>query len=381
MNNFSLIERIGFASARVIPIELTGFLGHISRDFRGDKVQKGGKVDVTVIPRMTTSSTPAPSMSFTAGADRNAMLTQFQLNQTSQASWSLNADEQRLLENSTQAQETFRQTLEQGWRTIRNDIEAYLALRAKNAASRAIGTAGNNPFATNFDLIADAKMLLDNNGAAGRRAIIMNTTAENGLSKQSALYKVNEAGNSDLLREGVLGRLLQFDLRSSAGVVSHTKGTMTGALVNSATLPVGTTIIPYDTGTTGATGIVTGDVIAFAGDSNKYVVATGPGASATGNIILQEPGLLNALADNTAITVENNYSANIALTDNAMMAVVRPEYGLPGGNAQHAVIADEKTGLACTLTQAVGDRMVSYYMRVVYDAFAPNPYGICTIRG
>lgn len=40
--------------------------------------------------------------------------------------------------------------------------------------------------------------------------------------KQSVLFKVNEAGTEQLLREGTLGRPEGFNIHNSAGVRTHT---------------------------------------------------------------------------------------------------------------------------------------------------------------
>jgi hypothetical protein len=371
-----------FAAARIVPKELTGFMGACTRDFADQGVAQGGTVKVTVAPRLTVASIPTPGMTFAAGSDRTPSTIDLALNQTAQVTWNLTGEQERQLMLGGTAQDLFKQTVENGFRSLRNQIEAYVGTTAKNAASRAIGTAGSNPFASDFNFIADNKKILDDNGAGGDRGLIIDTTAGSGLRKLSALYKVNEAGDGgDLLRQGVLGRLHDFDIRESAGVASHTKGTMTGALVNNAAAAIGDTTIPYDTGTPGATGIVAGDCITIAGDTNVYVVKTGPGAAASGNIVIQEPGLKVAVADNAAITVGNSYTGNIAMTRASVVTVVRPIIQPDGPIAEQSIVTDEATKFSCLMLRVVGDQMASYYMRCVYDAFAPNPYGISTLRG
>jgi hypothetical protein len=139
--------------------------------------------------------------------------------------------------------------------------------------------------------------------------------------------------------------------------------------------------IPYNTGTPGATGIIAGDTISFAGDTNVYVVKTGPGAAASGNIVLQEPGLRTAVANAAAITVGNTYAGNIALTQDALVAVVRPIIQPVSPEIEQIVLSDPETKFSALLIRKVGDQMASWYMRVVYDVIVPNPYGIITLRG
>lgn len=381
-NVLTALQRILFATARVVPGEMTGVVGACDRDFDDQGVNKGGTVKVNVVPRMTAGTPAAASMQFAAGSDRTPATIDFTLNQEAQVTWNLTAEEERLLLISEQAQETLKQTVEQGWRSLRNQIEGHMALVGKNNASRALGTAGTIPFASNANLLTASRRLLNQNGVPefGRR-FVMDFDASENYGNLTTLQKVNEAGSEELLRHGALGKIQGLLISESPAIVLHTKGTMTGALVNSAALAIGTTTIPYDTGTTGATGIVAGDVLAFAGDTNKYVVKTGPGAAAAGNIELQEPGLLTAVADNSAITVENAYRANLILGSGALKLVARPMLQPEGPVAEQLIIADAQTKLACNLLRVVGDRMTSWYMRITFDGFSPNPYAIGLLRG
>src|SRR5690606_36957524 len=109
------------------------------------------------------------------------------------------------------------------------------------------------------------------------------------------LYKANEAGGSNLLRNGELLNLYGFSIKESAGVQSHTKGAATGTLINNASgEAIGETTLTLDTITVNTTGILAGDVITHASDAtNKYVVKTGLVAT-SGDIVINKPGLLIA---------------------------------------------------------------------------------------
>ena len=65
------------------------------------------------------------------------------------------------------------------------------------------------------------------------RQLVLNQVAlANMRGKMSNLFKVNEAGTEQFLREGYTGNLQGMYIRSSAGLKSHVKGTGTGYLVN-----------------------------------------------------------------------------------------------------------------------------------------------------
>lgn len=379
-NIFTAIAPVLYGSARVVPREMTGILGAVKRDFNDAGAAKGDTVRIGISP-VATIAAFTPSQTYTAGSDRTATSKVLTLAQERISSWNMTAEEERSLANSGVAQDILAQTVQQHIRAHVNNIENYVWSVARLAASRATGTAATDPFATDQKPLADAlKILLDNGAGNMDLSAIISTTAGANLRKVSNLFKVNEGGSDDMLRNGVLGRLNGFDIRESNAVVPVAKGTMTGALVNSASLAIGSTAIPFDTGTTGATGFVAGDSITFAGDTNRYIIETGLNA-ASGTITIAEPGLLIAAPDNAAITVGNTATANICLRRDAVVAVVRPGLQPQSNDVEQMTVSDPVTGLSFLLYRKPGQGLASWYMRVVYDAFAPNGYAIAQLLG
>jgi hypothetical protein len=204
----------------------------------------------------------------------------------------------------------------------------------------------------------------------------MDTLAGADLRSVANLFKANEAGSADLLRQGILGQLYGFDLREDAQIAAVTKGTASGATTDAAGYAVGATTLTLASAGTGT--ILAGDVITFAGDSNKYVVKTGDSdVSNGGTIVLQEPGLKVAMSAATkAITVGGNFTPNLALARNAVKVVCRPALQPQGAIADQMTIADPETGLSFLMLRVPQNAQASYFLRTVYDAFAPNPYAI-----
>lgn len=375
-NTLTAIQPLLFSAARAVPRELTGIVGHVNRDFNDKGVAKGDTVTVSVAPVATVSSY-SEAQTFTAGTDRTASSATLTLNQSKVSSFNLTAEQERSLGNGGTADDFLAQTLQQHFRAHVNAMESYVWTVARAAASRATGTPGTDPFATDQKPLADAlKILLDNGAGNMELGAIISTTAGANLRKVSNLFKVNEAGDT-MVKTGVLGNLYGFDIRESAAVTTVTKGTGSGYLVNNgAGYAVGATSIAVDTGT-GT--ILAGDVITFAADTtNKYVVKT---ALTGGVVVLQEPGLLVAIPDNNAITVANTATGNLCLRKDAVVLVARPGLQPAGGGIEQMTIADPQTGLSFLLVRAVGDGMASWYVRTVYDAFAPNPYAIAQLLG
>ncbi len=375
-NDLTSLAPLLFSAARIIPNELSGMQSAVRMDFDDKGVAQGQTVTVPVMPILSSGNT-TPAQTFTAGTDLVAGSKILTLNNAKEVSWNYTGEQERGLENGGTQADVFRQTVEQGIRTLRNVIETSIWTTARANASRAYGTAATAPFASDISSLAQVLKILKDNGVAtpGDLSLVINTDAGVNLRDLSNLFKVNEAGTDNLLRRGVIGDLHGFAIRESAAPVSVTAGTGS-SYVNDGALPVGTTSIPIDVG---SGTVLAGDVVTFAGDTNKYVVKTG--VTAAGTIVIQEPGLRKALSDDTAMTIGAAATANIALHRDAVCAVIRPALQPTGGAVESMTITDPITGFSFLMTRAVGKLMTSYYMNVVYDSFAPNSYAIAQLLG
>jgi hypothetical protein len=378
-NTFSALQPLLFGAARIVPRELTGIVAACNRDFNDKGCAKGDTVTIGISPVATVGSHTA-AQTFTIGTDRIATSAVLTLNQEQKSSWNLTPEQEKSLGNGGVADDILQQTVKQHLRAHVNAIETYAWGIARKAASRAAGTgAGTDPFATDQKPLADAlKILLDNGAGNMDLHAVISTTAGANLRKVSNLFKVNEGGDQ-MLRTGLLGNLYGMDIRESAAVTTATKGTGSGYLVDlMAGYAVGDQTIHVDTGT-GT--ILAGDVVTFTGDSNKYVVKTGFDGDGDGDIVLQEPGLRATLANDVAMTIHNTSTHNICLRRDAVAVVARPGLQPVGGGVEQMVITDPQTGFSVLVYRAVGDGVASWYMRSVYDAFAPNPYAIADLLG
>lgn len=121
-------------------------------------------------------------------------------------------------------------------------------------------------------------------------------------SAENLLQKVNESGNSQGLRDGIVGRLSGFDIYMSEYFPQnvHTTGTIGSAKVNGA-LAVGATSLVLDN-TDQATGTFkAGDTISIAGYGNAIVAADATAVANAVTITIKEP-LRAAVADDAAVT-------------------------------------------------------------------------------
>jgi hypothetical protein len=320
-NTLTALQPILFSAAQTVSAEPFGAIDAINANFNDQGVAKGDTVKVPVAP--TRAATDFEPSNITAtGADAVAKDVEVQITESRKVAWHLTGEQQRSLDNGATSAEWIRQLVAQGMRTLRNEAEADAVKAIYTAASRATGTAGTNPFETNINPLADVRKILRDNGAPlGDLQLVMDTTSEANLLKLGVVQSADTAGSDGERRSGFVGRQFGFQLRQSAGIDIHTKGTANAAYDTNlgATLDPGATDIAVDTG---SGTLVAGDVITFAGDTNKYVVNTG--IAAAGTLSIGRPGLVQTLADGVDLTLGANYTPNMAFDRNAVVGIMRP---------------------------------------------------------
>jgi len=281
------------------------------------------------------------------------------------------------------------QRIAQAIRTLVNEMESDLCTAAYTGASRAYGTPATTPFASSLADAAEIKRILDVNGAPGNndpnyRSLVINSAAGVNLRKLTNLMTVNANGSDQTLRNGILLPVVGFGVRESAGVVSHTKGAGTGYDVNNASgEAVGQTTITLDGGTVNSTGIKAGDIVTFATDANnKYVVNTGL-TSATGDIVIGNPGIQVLVADTTEMTIGDSYTANFGFSKNALVVATRapamPRMGDLSVDVQQ--VTDPVTGIVFTFAMYRGYHAVRFEVSAVWGVKAVQSEHIAVLIG
>lgn len=275
--------------------------------------------------------------------------------------------------------------IKQAMRALANLAEADLCSEISYAASRAIGTSGTTPFASNFNEVAQLRQILVDNGMPtdNQATIVMNTLAGTNLRNLANLQKVNEAGGDDLLRQGTLLDLQNLMFKESAQVASHTAGTGASATTNTAGYAVGATTITLASAGSGT--IVAGDVITFAGDTNQYVVVTGDAdVSNGGSITIAAPGLRKALAASAiAITVTASHTKNFAFHKTAAEIAFRAPANPLGGDAASdmMMVQDPFSGLVFEVSFYKGYKKAMISVGAVWGVKAWKPQHIALLKG
>ena len=368
-----------YKAADVVGRELVGFIPAVT--VNGDavtRVAKGDTVRSHFTRTPTVSTTFAPAMTIPEGTDQTVDNKTMSVDTyaTVQIPWT--GEDMKHVNNGSGFETIYGDQIRQAMRAICNTIELSLFTTAYQGASRATGTAGTTPFASTIDVVADVRKILVDNGCPmdGGVSLVMNTAAGAAMRKLTNLYKVNEAGGSDMLRQGVLLDLQGLMLRESAQISQVTKGTGAGYLLNGA-LAVGATTITVDTG---SNTILAGDIVTFAGTTDKYVVNT---ALSGGSFTIGAPGSLAVEADNDAVTVGNNYTPNMAFHKSAIELAIRPPALPMGGDAavDMMTIQDPFSGLVFEIAAYKGYQKAMFEVRCLYGSKAWKSQHIATVIG
>ncbi|MBO9602551.1 MAG: hypothetical protein J7496_08595 [Novosphingobium sp.] len=323
-NTLTALAPVAYSAAKVVAAEPFGMLDAINMNFDDKGVAKGDTVKVPVAPTRAASDF-TPSNATSTGTDATASTVDVTITKSRKVSWNITGEQLRSLENAEADTTWFAQLLQQGMRTLRNEAEADAWAAGLAGASRAYGTAGTTPFASDLSALTNVrKILVDNGAPMADLQFVGDTAAGLNLRNLGVIQEAQKAGDNSQLRSGDLARHFGFQLRESAGVSTHTAGTAASATTDNAGYAVGSTSFTLASAGTGT--LLTTDVITFAGDTNKYVVATGDSdVSNGGTLTLNNPGIRIAMSAATkAITMTSTYTGNLAFERSAIVGIMRP---------------------------------------------------------
>lgn len=333
-----------YKAADVVGRELVGFIPASTINANGSERAAKGDVVRASFTREASAVDVSESMTIPEGTDQTVDNKTLSITNARAVQIPYTGEDILHLNNGIGYETVYGDQIAQAMRTLTNEMEQDLWEEAYTNSSRAIGTAGQTPFGSDFSEIAEIRQILVDNGMPqndGQVSLVLNTLAGTNLRQLAQLQQANTAGGTDLLRQGVLLDLQGLGIRESAQVGIHTKGTGTSYLLNDASSAIGDTVIAAD----GGSGtILAGDIVTFAGTSTQYVVNTAFGG---GSFAIGGTGLVAAEADDDAITVGNSYTANLAFHRRALELAVRaPAVPQGGDTADDALtVQDPVSGL------------------------------------
>lgn len=343
-NTLTALQPVAYSAAKEVAAEPTAAVGAINMSFDDKGVAKGDVVKVPVAPTRAASDF-TPSNTSSTGSDATATEIDVQISKSRKVSWHLTGEQLRSLENGTTNQDWIKQLLAQGMRTLRNEAEVDCVAAIRKGGSRAYGTAGTTPFASDLSMLTNLRKILHDNGAPmADLQYVCDTNAGLNLRNLGVLQNAYQAGSDEERRSGRFLPQMGFAIRESAGISTVTKGTGASYLLNDASSEVGDTTITVD----GGTGtILAGDIVTFAGTATKHVVNS---ALASTSFTIGAPGLRTAESDDDAITVGNNFTPSLAFERSAVVGIMRPPL-IPANATIQKMLVSDAAGMTYLMLQ------------------------------
>ena len=367
-----------YRSLNTVARELVGATMAVTRDSSAESVAIGQKIEFPIVPtaqlRDVTPSANVPNVSGESIGKRTLEITQ---SKAADVIWtgndqvSLGGMYNRILEDQ----------ITERMRSLTNAVEEDLlsaAVAEGVSSGNYVGVGGTAPFGKDLtELTLALKRLQDNGAPTSDLNAVLNTTASMNLRNLNQLQKVSEAGTPSLLRQGVLGNLMGFSIRESAGFKTHEKGTGTGYLVNGEA-KAGATEIAIDTGT-GT--FVKGDFVKFGSGTTKYVVAENVASGGT-KLKLVTP-LKEDVADNSTVTIGDKYLASVTFPRSAIWLATRTIPVPQGGDQgiESRTITDPVSGLSFGVTLYPGYKQNQLEISLAWGVGVIKPEFVVPILG
>ncbi|MCK4706018.1 MAG: P22 coat - protein 5 family protein [Gammaproteobacteria bacterium] len=370
-----------YVAADRVAREQTGFLPAVTLNNNGSERAAIGDTVRSHFTRSATAGNRNVAMTVSEGTDQTVDNKTVTITKDRSVEIPWTGEDIKSLNNGSGFETIYGDQIAQAFRTLTGEMETDVYAAARVGASRAYGTAGTTPFQTSGDY-TDAsfvkKIIVDNGGAEAGNQLIINTTAGAYITGKQAA--ANVAGTDSIQRQGIILPLSGLDIRQSALIDAETKGTG-AAYQTTAAFAVGATSITVDTGT-GT--VLAGDTITWAGDTNKYVVAT---ALTGGTVVIAEPGLRETLADNVVLTVGADATPNICFARSAIELVSRaPSIPVIGGVARDSavdrmMVADPISGIPFEISMYLGQGKAMIQVANAWGTKVWKPENVAVLLG
>lgn len=367
----------------VVSRELVGFIPAVTMDATYTRAAVGQQVTSPVAP-VATATDITPAVTPPDDGDQTIGSTTMTITKARRVPIRWNGEERLGVDNNgAQFNVIFRDQMAQAMRTLVNEVERDLALTYVSA-SRAYGTAGTTPFATNTsELMQSRKILVDNGAPAGDIQAVLDTGAGANIRTLYGINTTRDWSTVPVNERGVLVNPDGVSIRESGQVVVATAGTGASATTNAAGYAVGATVITLASAGTGT--ILAGDIITFAGDTNKYVVASGDtDVSNGGTITLAAPGLKQAIAAAaTNITVISAGPRSLVFARSAIALAMRAPELPQGGDAavDRMLVTDPVSGITFEVSMYAQYRQMQYEVAIAWGTKAVKPEHMAILLG
>ena len=365
-----------FSAAQNVSAEPAGILDAINATWDDKGVAKGDSVKVPYAPVQETIDFSPANVS-PLGEDQTAGAVSVKITQSKKTKPMVLTGEQiRSLENGGNYQEWVRQWAEQSMRSLRNLAEADAAAAIKIGASRAVGTAGTTPFATDLDLIVDVKQVLRDNGCPfSDPQLVINSAAAAKLQKLGIYQQAYAAGSDEERRSGLYKPQFGFQLRDSAGISLHDSGSAANYVTDGGEAAKALAL----TVKTGATAINAGDVFSLEDRPGEYYVVSNAQTGA-GELLINRPGLIGATGDEQELTFTADYTPSLAFERSAVVGIMRPPL-IPSNPTIKQMVISDKFGHSYLMLEIAQYGQVIWEMHLAYGFKVVQPEHVALILG
>lgn len=374
----------------VVSRELTGLIPAVSSDMTYDRAAKGQDVTSPVAPAATATDI-SPGVVPPDDGDQVIGSTTMKITKSRRVPVRWNGEERLALDNNgAEYNVILRDQFAQAMRALANEVEGDLGALHVHA-SRAHGTPGTNPFNTAGDYTDasfTAKILKDNGAPMSDAQLVIDTTAgANLVGKQS---RTDYQGQDSMLRQGVLLDTAGFAIRESAAIVSTGTNIISGTVTVTGANAVGATTINLTTAAASGVSGLAGDIVTFAGDTEKYILAADVtiGASTTGDIVINAPGLRKALSGAEAVSGAASSARNMAFARSAIALATRiPALPKDGSGREvdsaedRMIVTDPVSGLSFEIAMYLQYRQIQYEVSLAWGTHAAKKEHIALMLG
>lgn len=367
--------------------ELVGFIPAVTRDSSLARAAIGQTVRSFVAPAATAFTIVPDQIRTDTG---NQTFTNVSLGITSSRAcpvrWQGEESLQMNAPGGSGVQRMMVDQFAQAMRTLVNEIEADLAGLYVNASRAVVPDASTLFSATLKDAANVRKILSDNGSPLTDLQMVVGTSEGAALRSLAQLNQVNTSGDTNLLRQGVLGNIMGFDIRESAAVKTPAVGTLGGSpIVNASAYAVGDVTITLGAGGTGT--IVAGDLITYATNTayqyvNKTLVTP---TAASVPMVLNAPGLMYAIGSSTgpALVKRATGTRNLAFARSAIVLATRLPALPSGGDSavDRTTITDPRSGLSFDVAHYLEYHQSAFEISIAWGVKAVKEEHIAILAG
>lgn len=382
-NTLTAIMPSMFAALNTVSREMAGFIPAVNRNSSAERAALGDEVSVPISSAGDLEDiTPGQQPQNTGGTTPEAVKIKMEYSKAAPIVWT--GEDERRVSNAGVYNGVLADQFADGMRKLVNVIEKDIAMKALIGSSLACGTAGTVPFgvAGNLSDFANLARILDDNGCptVDRQLVVNSSAMANLRGVQSVLFKVNEAGSADMLRNGYTDRVQGFALRNSAGIIQHVQG---GA-ANVKTSGAGAFGLREIAVKEGSGKFKAGDLIYINNDKNRiYTVSEEFTAGSAGKLKINAPGLAAAIEGEKAVAGLGNYTPCFGFDRNAIVLATRAPAQPTGGDSAEDVtfLTDPVTGLVFEVRVYRQYRQVKFEIGMTWGAKVINSQHVAVLAG